>query len=118
MLNYITIKPELMERQIVETDQYWWSRKFDGHFIRIQKQGDELKFKNKSGRAINLPHIRISTTQFEGELFGELVVGDGKACTNADVAAAIASGSTDLKIFLFAAKDQNGILPTSKFIDL
>ena len=33
-----------MERQIVETDQYWWSRKLDGHFIRIQKQGDEWKF--------------------------------------------------------------------------
>jgi|GEM_PF-4760779 len=78
MLNYITIKPELMERQIVETDQYWWSRKLDGHFIRIQKQGDELKFKNKSGRAIELSHVKISTSQFEGELYGELVVGDGR----------------------------------------
>jgi len=113
MLNYITIKPELMERQIVETDQYWWSRKLDGHFIRIQKQGDDLKFTNKSGRAIQLPHIKISTSQFEVELLGELVLGDGKDCKNADVASAIASGSTDLKIFLFAAKNENGILPTS-----
>ena len=118
MLNYITIKPELMERQIVETDQYWWSRKLDGHFVRIQKQGDELKFNNKSGRTVELSHIKISTSQFEGELFGELVVGDGKTCTNADVSSAIASGSTDLRIFLFAAKDQNGILPISKFVEL
>jgi len=118
MLIYITIKPELMERQIVETDQYWWSRKLDGHFVVIQKQGDILRFNTKSGREIHLPHIKITPSQFDGELLGELVVGDGKSSTNADVAAAIASGSTNLKIFLFAAKDQSGALPISKFIEL
>ena len=59
MLNYITIKPELMERQIVETDQYWWSRKLDGHFIRIQKQGDELKFKNKSLEILKIVKVVV-----------------------------------------------------------
>jgi hypothetical protein len=118
MLNYISIKPDLIDRQIVETDEYYWSRKLDGHFVKIVKSGKDFHFYTKSGRAIDLPNIKIKNTDFDGEFLGELVLGDGKLCTNAEVSAGIAANAKDLQIFVFAAKNTEGILPISKFLTL
>ena len=118
MLNYISIKPDLIDRQIVETDEYYWSRKLDGHFVKIVKSGNDFHFYTKSGRAIDLPNIKIKNTDFDGEFLGELVLGDGKSCTNAEVSAAIAANAKDLQVFVFAAKHTEGILSITKFLNL
>jgi hypothetical protein len=118
MLNYISIKPDLIDRQIIETDEYYWSNKLDGHFVKIVKSGKKINFFTKSGRAIELPNIKITNTDFDGEFLGELVIGDGKLSTNAEVGAAIAANAKDLQVFVFAAQNTEGILPIAKFLSL
>ena len=115
MLNYITLQPEFIERQIVESPEYWWSHKLDGHYVRIEVKNDITTFFTKSNRQLSLPHIVPEIGSFEGKLYGELVISNQPTSTNSEVSALLKSNPENLIISVFAVSVNNQVLPISQF---
>lgn len=115
MLNYITLQPEFIERQIVESPEYWWSHKLDGHYVRIEIKNDTTTFFTKSNRQLSLPHIVPEIGLSDVTLHGELVISNQQTSTNAEVGALLRNNPENLMISVFAASINNQILPISQF---
>ena len=115
MLNYITLQPEFIERQIVESPEYWWSHKLDGHYVRIEIKNNTTTFFTKSNRQLSLPHIVPEIGLSDVTLHGELVISNQQTSTNAEVGALLRNNPENLMISVFAASINNQILPISQF---
>ncbi len=115
MLNYITLQPEFIERQIVESPEYWWSHKLDGHYVRIEIKNNTTTFFTKSNRQLSLPHIVPEIGLSAVTLHGELVISNQPTSTNAEVGALLGNNPENLMISVFAASINNQILPISQF---
>ena len=115
MLNYITLQPEFIERQIVESPEYWWSHKLDGHYVRIEIKNNTTTFFTKSNRQLSLPHIVPEISLSDVTLHGELVISNQQTSTNAEVGALLRNNPENLMISVFAASINNQILPISQF---
>ena len=115
MLNYITLRPDKITTGLVESPEYYWSEKMDGHFLRCVFDNGECSFFSKMGKLVSLPHVKIEQPSGVSELYGELIYKDVEATSNALVSKFLASDSTALQFAVFSGKREDDNLTISEF---